>query len=100
FGRKKGVATDALSVYNLGVIGGVRHVRQIDSANYLLASNGRVRFTLGRYRAWCSHFALRVWQLLYYQTWLSIWHSILNLSRPLRAALGIRSKAARQRQNL
>ena len=98
FGRIKGVASDALSAHNLQVMGGAGHVRQLDSATYRITSSGRVRVSFARYKSWCSHALLKLWKVLYYRIWRTVWHSVLDATRPLRSLVGLRSKSVRERQ--
>jgi hypothetical protein len=88
FGRSKGRPTDALSLTNLDAIGGPKHVRRIDCATHRLQRNGKVR------RTWIRNtYAFR--ERLRYKVWLPVWHAVLGATRPLRTALGLRSKTAR-----
>jgi hypothetical protein len=88
FGRSKGRPTDALSVSNLEAIGGSKNVRRIDSATHRLYRDGKVR------RTWIRNtYALR--EMLRYKVWLPVWHAVLGATRPVRTALGLRSKTAR-----
>lgn len=95
-GRIKGLSTDPLSLYNRGVIPNRAHILQIDSATHRLTSRGAVRLHLvrripsllrkigftGNKVAW----VLRTF----------VWHPLLDLTRPLRSALGLRSQTARR----
>ena len=90
FGRSKGVATDPLSQLNLHVIGGKRHVRRIDAATHRITRDGKIRRLIIR-----NFYEPREW--VRYKVWLPLWHRMLGATRPLRTALGLRSKAARPR---
>jgi hypothetical protein len=88
YGRAKGVATDALSQLNLRSIGGEKHVRRIDAATHRITRNGEIRRVLIR-----NTYKLR--EAFTYKVRLPIWHGILGVTRPVRNALGLRSKALR-----
>jgi hypothetical protein len=89
YGRVKGVPTDALSQWNLNVIGGDPHTRRIDAATHLMTRDGRIRRVLMRN-------TYKVRKTLRYKLWFPAWHGLLGMTRPLRSALGVRSKASSQ----
>jgi hypothetical protein len=86
YGRVKGVPTDALSQFNLRAIGGEDHIRRIDAATHRIARGGEIRRVLFR-----NTYKLR--ETMTYKVRLPIWHGILGVTRPMRNALGLRSKA-------
>jgi hypothetical protein len=88
FGRRKGVATDALSQLNLRTIGGRQHVRRIDAATHRISNEGSIRRVFIR-----NTYTLR--EALTYKVWLPVWHALLGLTRPVRSVLGLRSKVSR-----
>ena len=49
FGRIKGMGTDSLSMVNLELIGGRRHIRHIKSSTHAITSDGRIGLNLSRY---------------------------------------------------
>lgn len=88
YGRAKGIPTDALSQLNLRTIGGETHVRRIDAATHRMTNDGRIRRVFIR-----NTYKFR--ETLTYKVWLPAWHGFLGLTRPVRSALGLRSKVSR-----
>lgn len=86
YGRVKGVATDALSQWNLRVMGGKGRVRRMDAATHRITRGGAIRRVIIR-----NTYELR--EGLRYKVWLPVWHALLGVTRPVRNALGLRSKA-------
>lgn len=97
FARTKGVGSDPLSLVNLELAGGRPRIRHIKSSTHVLACNGQIRLNLGRFTYKFTHPAGRILRPLRYRVWLPVWHFLLDFTRPLRTALGLRSKAMRQR---
>jgi hypothetical protein len=76
---------------NFELAGGGGHLRTIADATLVLR-NGR--FKDNPVRHWVA-LERRVWELervLTYSVWLPFWHSLLGVTRPVRHALGLRSK--------
>jgi len=104
FGRIKGVPTDALSMENLVLIGGRKHIRVIKSSTHTITSDGRIGLHLSRYtneytlpnRKLWQPFLYKLWQPFLYKVWLPAWHFVLCVTRPVRSALGLRSAAMRR----
>jgi hypothetical protein len=98
---KVGVWTDEYAQRNLALAGGWKHLRTIADAKFRLTPDG---IEPNRARYW--HGTKRTVQLAYgytkrdftHRIWLPAWHRCLDLTRPLRARLGLRSRAARQAQ--
>lgn len=95
-GRVKGVPTDALSLQNLCYIGGRKNVRHIKSATHCLTRNGRIRWNVSRH-TYESGLARklgmpRLKRDFVYKIWLPAWHTFLRITRPVRSALGLRSR--------
>ncbi|HEY4906768.1 MAG TPA: hypothetical protein VIH74_04910, partial [Candidatus Acidoferrum sp.] len=92
FGRSKGIPTDSLSLTNLAAVGGTEHLKRIDAATYRLTSEGEIRRKIVRntysFRTAFGHLRER----LTYKIWLPFWHKLLGMTRPMRAAIGLRSK--------
>jgi hypothetical protein len=92
---KQGIWTDELSKRNFTLAGGWRHLRTIGDATTRLTANG---IKPNRTRYW--HATAHAWKgtgrVLTFDVWLPVWHIFLDLSRPLRARLGLRSKLFRQ----
>lgn len=89
FQRHKGLSNDPLSIFNLGIIGGPDHAAQINDAGYRMTRDLRIRITFKRQKKKLKKAFL---SKLYYP----VWHWTLDMSRPVRTVLGLRSKAARQ----
>jgi hypothetical protein len=96
-GRIKGVATDTRSLRNLEVAGGKKHVKSIRAATYRISSQGHVRRNFRRYLPFTPMWLQKVRRFLTYDVWLPFWHFTLGLTRPVRSALGLRSKIEKQR---
>jgi hypothetical protein len=97
YGRIKGEATDDLSKLNLELIGGPSRVRVIRSATHRLSRSGCVMSNTRLHTDPVLAFMRRVRLFGFYRILLPVWHSFLHLTRPVRAALGLRSKAVRAR---
>jgi hypothetical protein len=96
-GRIKGHATDALSMVNLETIGGKRNIRAIDAATYRMTRSGEIRPSAYRH-LYPLRRVFRKWREAWtYRLWLPAWHGFLGMTRPVRSALGLRSKALRGR---
>jgi hypothetical protein len=92
FGRSKGIPTDTLSLANLEAIGGTQHLRRIDAATHRFSASGDIRKTVLP-----NTYALRsgfrnLHEAWTYKVWLPVWHGFLGKTRPMRAAIGLRSK--------
>ena len=99
FGRAKGSPNDVLSLYNLELIGGLKKVLHIKSSTHRLGRSGRIYLNVFRY----THDYVRVWrprieEFLLYKLWLPMWHAFLDITRPIRRVLGLRSKNLRERR--
>ncbi len=90
FGRSKGGRTDPLSHWNLEAIGGARHTRTILGATHRIDSDGRIQRNLWHYVP--LRRLRQIGRPLLYDLWLPAWHFALGITRPLRSALGLRSK--------
>ena len=92
FGRSKGVGKDALSQVNFRLVGGWKNVRTISDATETLLP-GVLKLNPKHY--WRA--ALRRTQpprhFLWFRVWHPIWFFFLDMTRPLRTTLGLRSKA-------
>ena len=98
-GRIIGNSNDALSMVNLEAIGGLERIRHIKSSTHCLGRSGRIYPNVFRY----THDYVREWrprieEFLLYKLWLPIWHAFLNITRPIRKVLGLRSKNLRERR--
>jgi hypothetical protein len=94
FGRVKGSPEDALSRHNLELIGGLKRIRHIKSSTHRFGSVGQVYWNVFRYTprdlfVW----KLRIEKFILYKLWLPAWHASLDVTRPVRKILGLRSKS-------
>jgi hypothetical protein len=96
-GRITNAATDALSMVNLATIGGRKSVRAIGDATYRMTRTGEIRPNVYRYIYPLRRILKKIREAWTYRMWLPAWHGTLKLTRPLRSALGLRSKAVRGR---
>jgi hypothetical protein len=99
-GRIKGVAIDALSMANLELIGGRGHMRHIKSSTHTITSEGRIALNWNRYTNQYTLINQKLWQPFLYKTWLPVWHFLLDITRPVRSRLGLRSKGVHSRQKV
>jgi len=76
---------------NLGLAGGRGHLRTIAHATLILDAGG-LRPNLGRGWAELKSRTGELLQILTYKLWLPAWHFLLDITRPIRTALGLRSK--------
>ena len=90
FGRTKGGRTDPLSVWNLEAIGGASHTRTMLSATHRISSDGRIERNFWHYVP--IRWMRKIGHPLLYDVWLPAWHFALNITRPVRLALGLTSK--------
>jgi hypothetical protein len=95
FGRRKGEATDPLSLRNLQLAGGMTHMRQINSATHVITLDGEIRWSMRRYVIASRRVGKPIGQFLYYKIFLRVWHFVLDVTRPARSFLGFRSRGAR-----
>jgi hypothetical protein len=79
---------------NLGFAGGGVHLRTIADATLVLR-NGRFKNNPARHWVALERRARDLQRVLTYEVWLPLWHSVLGVTRPLRHALGWRSKGTR-----
>ena len=90
---KQGVWGDDEAKRNLERVGGWKHLRAIEDATLVLAAHG---LTKNPGRHW-YHFkrqvgGMRRW--LVCNCWHPVWFFLLDVSRPMRTALGLRGKSA------
>jgi hypothetical protein len=98
FGRVKGYSKDALSLFNLSLIGGMRHFRNINSSTHYVGRNGKIRFRWFRHPGETPKSVLAVSRFVLYKVWLPVWHALLGITRPLRSVLGLRSGVIHSRR--
>jgi hypothetical protein len=83
---------------NFALAGGWGHLRTIAEATLILKDG---EFKKNRARSWralqrrAKGLGLEAQRVLTYRVWLPLWHSLLGVTRPLRHALGLRSKGTR-----
>jgi hypothetical protein len=91
---KQGVWTGEESKRNWELGGGYRHMRNIADATQVLTPHG-LSGNPRRYWMGAKRFTIVSGLFLLYEVWLPIWFAFLGITRPLRSALGLRSKGAR-----
>jgi hypothetical protein len=102
FGRVKGHPNDALSLHNLELVGGLNRLRHIKSSTHRLGSAGQIYPNVFRYtRDYTRVSRLRAEKFekfVLYKMWLPVWHVFLDITRPVRKVLGLRSKSLKERE--
>jgi hypothetical protein len=105
YGRVKGVATDELSTLNLNLTGGIRNTRVTRDSTHNLTRHGAVVLNMRRYTDPIRRYTdpllervRRVQQFVLYRILFPVWHFFLDVTRPLRTVLGLRSKAMREQR--
>ena len=91
---KDGVWNDEQARRNFELAGGWKHLWSIADAGWVVQRDGGVRRNPDRHRqTWLRlrKNAARVWT---YDVWLPSWHFVLDVTRPVRKALGLRTKQA------
>lgn len=89
---KFGTHTDALAIRNFEIAGRWKNLRCIADATHRMTRDGRIVRSLTRYKRDVRD----VGRFLLHDLWEPIWFSMLNLTRPVRNRLGLRSKQVRQ----
>ena len=92
FGRAKDESTDALSLVNLQLAGGPKRLRHINSSTHYMTPTGDVRLRLFRRKGPVPKPLRELHRFWTYDVRLPIWHFALDITRPLRSVLGLRSK--------
>jgi hypothetical protein len=96
---KEGVWTDEQSRRNFQLAGGYSHLRYITDADKILTpqelKDNPKRLWVGLKRR-----SIQTKDLLVSSLWHPIWFRVLGITRPLRQALGLRSKAVHPRQKV
>lgn len=98
FGRVKGLALDPISLVNLQLAGGKRHLRTIKSSTHYMTHSGQIRLRLYRRSGFATKPVRDLERFLTYQVLLPAWHFLLNITRPVRSLLGLRLKTARPQE--
>ena len=96
-GRIKGRATDALSMVNLETIGGKRNIRAIDAATHRMTASGEIRPSAYRHLYLLRRVLRKCQEAWTYRVWFPAWHAFLDVTRPIRKMLGLRSKPLGER---
>jgi len=91
-GRIKGRASDALSMVNLEIIGGKRNIRAIDAATHRMKACGEIRPSGYRHLYLLRRVLRKMQEAWTYRVWFPVWHGFLDITRPIRKMLGLRSK--------
>ena len=96
-GGKVGTHLGALAMQNYRLAGGPQNFRWTEDATHRLTRAGRIskKIIRVRYRTGIKDFWMGIRRIFTYRVRLPIWFFVLDISRPLRAALGLRRKSAR-----
>jgi hypothetical protein len=92
-GRTKDNPRDARSLLNLDVIGTQEHLKRIDDSTHRLTKRGWIIRSWRPIQKKLAE-ARRVWT---YELRLPVWHFFLDITRPARVIVGLRSKPAKSR---
>ena len=92
---RQGVYAGDEALHNLELAGGWHHLRTISDATLVLRGN-KLRRNPKRYWHVLKRAANPAARMLVYSIWNPIWFAVLDFTRPLRTALGLRSHAARR----
>jgi hypothetical protein len=88
---KAGVWNDAQAQRNFTMAGGWKHMWTIADAKYILRPEG-FRINAARYLQRVKRMLHALGRTLRYRVWNPSWFLVLDITRPLRTALGLRSK--------
>lgn len=88
---KMGTHEDGLAMRNYELAGGEARLRWIDDATHRLRCSGHISFNPRRYKRTFREMR----RFLTYRVWLPLWHLVLDVTRPVRSVLGLRSKDVR-----
>lgn len=89
---KEGVWNDDHAQENLRLAGGWSHVWTIADASWLIEPNGTIKRNPHRLRQGWLRLCRNAVRIFTYRVWLPVWHFVLDLTRPIRKILGLRSK--------
>jgi hypothetical protein len=91
---KEGVWNDERAQRNFALAGGWKRLWWIADAGWVLKADGNIRRNqLRKMQDWIRT-RQHVGRVLTYDVWLPSWHWVLGITRPVRKALGLRSKKA------
>lgn len=79
---------------NFELAGGLANLRSIADATLVLR-DGRIKNNRARHWLALEPRVREIERVLTYNVWLPLWHSLLGVTRPLRHALGLRSRGTR-----
>jgi hypothetical protein len=94
-GGKEGTHLGPLAMQNYRLAGGPEHFRWTEDATHRLARSGRIsrKFVRTRFRTRSRDLWLEARRIFTYDVRLPAWFFLLNVTRPLRKLLGLRSGA-------
>ena len=95
---KGGTHLGPLAMQNYQLAGGPEHFRWTEDATHRLTRGGRIsrKFIRGRYRTRAKDLWLQARRIFTYKIRYPMWFFLLDITRPVRNALGLRSEAARR----
>ncbi len=93
---KQGVWNDQEAANNYRLAGGWRHLRTIADASEVLCGSG---LKPNRKRQWSGlkRHVRQAWRFWRHRVWQRAWFALLDITRPLRDAMGLRSREALER---
>jgi hypothetical protein len=97
---KEGVWGDREARRNYVVAGGFPHLRTIANATYRITNSGVEHNPWHHFPYWLEvvkHFLSRGTEVTLHRWRNTVWHPLLNLTRPLRIRLGLRANRLRSR---
>jgi hypothetical protein len=92
---KEGVWNDEQAERNFSLAGGWKHLWFIEDAAWRLQRDGSIKRNGGRRKRRWLRWRNSIERTLVYSVWMPSWHFVLDVTRPLRTVLGLRSKKAR-----
>ncbi len=95
---RDGVYAGEEAAYNLQAAGGWDHLRTLSDAEFVLRS-GKLTPNTKKYWHAMKRRMRPAGRVLLYRVWNPLWFGVLNLTRPLRSMLGLRSAAVRRSHN-
>lgn len=93
-GRAKGLPSDARSLRNLELIGGEKNLARIDNSTHRITRVGWIWPSGYRYKRGTR----KARRIMRFYVWNPVWFLFLDVTRPLRSVLGLRSKAVRTQE--
>ncbi|MGH9561973.1 MAG: hypothetical protein ACRD3S_11010 [Terracidiphilus sp.] len=90
--RSKGSVLDEIAMRNFELVSGWKRLRHAGYCTFRLSRRGRIYNSPFRY----NHYARAAERFLRFDVWNPIWFFILEITRPLRAMVGLRAGSVRR----